>query len=64
MTTASSAARKGAIAKAAIASAPMAAALSERRLNELRDMRFLLGRRMGDSLERQPRFAIVASFAG
>jgi hypothetical protein len=42
-----------------IASAPIAAAPSERRLNWLRDMGFLLGKRGFDgSLERQSPFAI------
>jgi hypothetical protein len=41
MTTASSAARKGATAKAVIASAPIAAAQSERRLKGLGDIGFL-----------------------
>ena len=57
MTTASSAAREGAMAKAAIASAPMAAAQNDRRLNWLRDMVSSWGRRVGNSLERGPRFA-------
>src|ERR1017187_6278310 len=59
--TASSAASEGATTKAAIASAPMAAAQSERRLNWLRDMGFLLGLDgLKRSLERQPPFAIGA----
>jgi hypothetical protein len=46
MITASSAARRGAIANAVIASAPMAAAQSERRLNGLWDMVFPLDDRI------------------
>ena len=59
MTTASSAARNGATAKPVIASAVRPAAKSERRLNGLRDMGFLLGaRRIWRSLERHLPIAI------
>ncbi len=60
MMTASSAAREGVAAKAATASAPMAAHRAKRR-NGRGDMVSSWGKWLEGSLERKPRFAIVAA---